>query len=528
MKNHSSHYIKNLLLPCLTFSVITGVFSTLLITTFQLCAQQIISLSLNIFGFVRSNWMWLPCLILGAAAVGFISSLILSHSETCRGGGIPSSIAAIQGIISLNWIKGVLVLPFSALLSFLCGIPLGTEGPSVQMGTSVGDGVVKLFGGKKQIGWRRYIMTGGASAGFSLVTGAPITAILFSVEELHRHFSPLLFSVVAISVIVSQMIAQILGHFGLSSLGLFHIEALETLPISLFLLPLVLGLLCGGCSVFFAKLYHKVDKLVRVRLASISIKIKLPLIFVCVALIGFFVSEILGSGHSLIEHLFDRQVVWYVLIIAFLIRAILMMIANTAGVTGGIFLPILAFGAVIGSLCGELFIALGVIDSKYYLLFVVLGMTSFLGATSRIPVTACVFAIEAMSGANNILPIIISATAAFLIVELSGTKDFTDTVIEFKEHAAHKDKEPYSVEVPLTVYENSFVVDKELRDILWPVSCVILSVDRAPSNKDKLALGVGDVITVYYKTYDPIATAEEFEVLVGDQAEDIDRVMRPM
>ena len=57
---------------------------------------------------------------------------------------------------------------------------------------------------------------------------------------------------------------------------------------------------------------------------------------------------------------------------------------------------------------------------------------------------------------------------------------------------------------------------------------MVLSVDRAPSNKDKLALGVGDVITVYYKTYDPIATAEEFEVLVGDQAEDIDRVMRPM
>ena len=32
---------------------------------------------------------------------------------------------------------------------------------------------------------------------------------------------------------------------------------------------------------------------------------------------------------------------------------------------------------------------------------------------------------------------------------------------------------------------------------------------------------------IYYPTYDPVATANEFEVLVGDQREEIDRIMRP-
>ena len=528
MKNHSPAKTKNFILPCLAFSIITGIISALIIAIFQLLAEHVIEISVNIYGGARQNPKWLPLLLIGAAAVGLISSFILSASKSCRGGGIPTSIAAINGVVGFKWLASVLLLPVSALLSFLCGIPLGTEGPCVQMGAGIGDGVVQIFSKKKHIGWRRYIMTGGAAAGFSLVTKAPLTAILFSMEELHKRFSPLLFSVASISVISSQITSQILGYLGFSNAGLFHIHELKAVPVSLFYLPIIVGLLCGGASILFTEIYHKIDKFICVKLARISIKIKIPIIFVSVALIGFFVFEILGTGHSLVDMIFEREVVWYVLIIVFFIRLILMMTANTAGITGGIFLPTLAFGAIIGSLCAEAFIGLGVIGSEYYILFVILGMTSFLGAASRIPITACAFAIEALSGINNILPIIIAATVAFLIAEMSGTKDFTDAVVEAKEHEIYKGKAPYVVQVPLTVYENSFAVGKDLRDILWPVSCVVLSVDRVTNDETKLNIAVGDVITVYYKTHDPVATAEEFEVLVGDQSADIDKIMRPV
>ena len=526
MKIASSNCAKNPLLPCLVFSVVTGVFSTLVITLFQLGAEQAVAFSVKIYRAVQANPRWLPCLLLGAAAVGGLLSLILSAFKNCQGGGIPTSIAAIQGIVNFRWITSILLLPFSAMLSFLCGMPLGTEGPCVQMGTGVGDGVVQMFGKKKHAGWRRYMMTGGASASFSLVTGAPITAILFSMEELHKRFSPLLFSVASLSVIASQITAQILSHFFGISVGLFHIEVLDALPVSLFFIPLIVGVFCGGCSILFSKFYHKIDRLVRVKLANLSAKIKIPVIFVCVALIGFFVSEILGTGHSLVEAVFERRIAWYVLVVIFLARLVLMMIANTAGITGGVFLPILAFGAIQGALCSELFLWLGLMGEEHYLLLVVLGMTAFLGAASQIPITACFFAIEALHGIHNILPIIISATAAYLIVEMSGTKDFTETVVELKERAIHKGKTPHIVEVPLTVYEGSFAEGKDMRDILWPVSCVVLSMDRAPSNKHKLPIAAGDVITVHYKTYDPIATAEEFEILMGDQTEEIDCKMR--
>lgn len=527
MRDHLSHYIKNLVLPCFSFAVIAGVLSTLFIACFQWATGHVVHLSGVLYDAVRAKPIWLPCLIAGAIVLGLVSSFILTHSRTCRGGGIPTAVAAIRGIASFRWVASVFVLPVSALVTFLCGLPLGTEGPCVQMGAAIGDGVVKSLGGKKHVGWRRYIMTGGASAGFSLATGAPITAVLFSMEELHKHFSPLLFSIASVSVLASQLTARFLAGFGFGSVGLFHIEHFPETTLKLVFVPLAVGLLCGCCSVIFTRTYHKIDKLMRITLKKLPRRIKFPAIFACVALIGFFLSEILGTGHHLIEHLFELRTAWYLLVIVFLVRAVFMMVANTAGVTGGIFLPTLAFGALIGAFCAEIFLSVGAIEAEQYAMTVVLGMTAFLGATSRIPITACVFAVEALGCIHNVIFVIVAVASAFLIVETSGIEDFTDVVVETKAHELHAGKTPHSIEVPLTVCENSFVVGKDLKDILWPAECVLLSFDRAPENKGKVGVAVGDVLTVYYTTYDPVATAEEIEVLVGDQVGEIDKIMRP-
>ena len=532
MKNYHSNYLKNLFLPCLLFSIATGIFSALLITGFKVAAGFAVHLSETVYQGVRSNPSWLPCLLGGAAILGFLSSLILAFSHSCRGGGIPTSIAAIRGITNFKWLKSAFLLPVSALITFLSGLPLGTEGPCVQMGTAVGNGVVHMIGGKKNKGWRRYMMTGGAAAGFALATGSPITAILFSMEEIHKRFSPLLFSIVSISVAIGQLAAHFLADLGFGSTALFHTVLLEPLPLSLIFIPLATGLLCGICSIGFIKLYNLTDTLVRKKLKALSAKIKLPVIFALFALIGFFFSKMLGTGHSLIDHLLNEhflegETFWYLLVSIFAIRAIFMMVSNTVGITGGIFLPTLAFGAILGARCAEAFIALGLIEPDYYALLVVIGMASFLGASSRIPVTAFVFAVEALGGFHNILPIIVGVTAAFLAVESSGLDDFTSTVIKTKTHAIHKGKDPYTIKVPLTVHKDAFVIDKELRDILWPASCRLLSIEKGSNQTGKLGIDEGDILTVHYTTYDPVATAEEFEILVGDQSEEIDKLMRP-
>lgn len=527
MHNRLCNHIKNLLLPCLLFSMAAGFISAILVTAFKLAAEWVIHLSGNLYGSVRENPVWIPILILGAAAIGLVASFIHSVSRSCRGGGIPTSVAAIRGIVNFNWVKTIILLPFSALLTFLCGLPLGTEGPCVQMGTAVGDGIMKCFGSEKHKGWRRYIMTGGASAGFSIATASPITAILFSMEELHKHFSPMLLTVASISVITAEVTVQILASFGIGSGELFHLPEMAAIPPKMLFAPLLVGLVCGVASILFIKFYHTVDKLMHTVLKKLSVKIVFPILFACVSVVGFFMPDVLGTGHSLTEAMFNPRSIWYVLILVFLIRAAVMMVSNTGGVTGGVFLPTLAFGGIIGSLSAEGMIALGLIESEHYLLMVVLGITAFLGATSRIPVTACVFALEALGGTHNILSVIIAATVAFLTVELSGLEDFTDTILEAKTRSIHKGKASKIIIVPLTVSEDAFAVGKEIRDVLWPNSCVVVSFERAKKNFGKPGIGGGDVLTVRYKTYDPEASADEFKALVGEQSPEIESMMNP-
>lgn len=513
--------------PYLVFSIITGFFSAIIITIFKLLAELVVHLSGAIYSSVRVNPVWLPVLVLGAAAIGLGASLILKHSRSCRGGGIPTSVAAIRGIVSLRWFASIFILPCSALLTFLCGLPLGTEGPCVQMGTGIGEGVLKCFGNGKHMGWRRYVMTAGASAGFSIATASPVTAVLFSVEELHKRFSPLLILGVSLSVLTAQITTQLLAILGIGSAKLFHMGTLNAMPLELLYTPLIIGAICGICSVLITRFYHFIDRVVHDLRKKVSTLILFPVLFAAVSLIGFFLADTLGTGHSLVDKLLTARTAWYLLILVFLIRAAVMLVSNTSGVTGGLFLPTLAFGAILGALCGEILIAAGILPSEAYTLTVVLGITAFLGSTSRIPVTACIFAVEALGGGHNILAVLISTTVAYLIAEFSGLDDFTDTVIEAKMRAMAKGKKPNFIRATLTVSPNSLAVGKKMHDILWPSSCEIISFARAHDDLDNIEINAGDVITVRYKTYDPSATADEFKFLVGEQSDETNRVMNP-
>ena len=527
MSNKPYSHIGRQLLPCIIFSALTGFFAALIITVFKILAELAVHASVSAYEAVRANPILLPILVLGAALLGLAASFIITKSPDCKGGGIPSSVAAIQGILSFRWVAGVLLLPVSALLTFLAGLPLGTEGPCVQMGTAVGDGVVQCLGREKHRGWRRYIMTGGAAAGFSIATASPISAIIFSMEELHKRFSPIILSVASVSVITAQFTARALAALGIGELGLFQPSELPVLPANLFFAPILLGIVSGLCSVLYTRLYHHAEGMMRKALGKLPVKIVFPVIFAVIAVIGFFLAGTLGSGHSLINSLFTENTVWYLLVLVLLIRAAGMVACNTVGATGGLFLPTLAFGAIMGSLFASAVISLGWIGEEHYVLLVVLGTVSFLGATSRIPLTACVFAIEALGGIDNILPIVITTVISLIIIESSGLEDMTDKLIETRLHKVSGVNPPLEVEVPLTVKPSSFAVGKRLKSLLWPGGCIVLGFDGGEHSDGHALISEGDVITVRYKTHDPAATVKELTDLVGEQEGDTLRAMVP-
>ena len=521
MKRNGVPAVFDKLIPYVLLPAVIGVFTGVLIFIFKVSSGYVMDLSAGIYSFVREEPRYIPLLILGVAAVGLFSALILRLAKECRGGGIPTAIASIRGLIPIKWVQGIFALFFTAQLTYLAGVPLGNEGPSVQMGTALGKGASEVLGKKKRA-WERFIMTGGGSSGFAIATGAPMSGIVFALEEAHRRFSPAIISVVSVSVISGIITQEILSFlFGVDT-TFFNLTIDDVLPFEFLWVAVLVGILCGISSIFFALIYRDARRLERGVLSNLPFSVKIVGIFVISGILGVICEDFIGSGHGLIEKILHRESLWYVLIISFVIRAALMIFASNQGVSGGLFVPTLAFGAIISALVAEGFISIGLLGEEYFSIIVVVGMASSFSAFSRTPITALTFAAEALCVANNILPAAVGVTFAYLVVELFEKESFTDEVIESKIEKAHRGKQSVVVDKHMSVGAGSVAEGKNHRNILWPPTCVVLSiVKKSPHTAhDNEILAAGDVLHLHYRTYDPEDTEEILIHILGAQPED--------
>ena len=190
MKTGVKKHIVNIMLPSVVLSLIVGVITGAIVFAFRVITEQIIELSHSIYTFAGEHPWAIAPIVAGALLIAFLVSLCLVYSPHSRGGGIPTAVALMRGLITFNWLRNIIFVFTSALFSYLCGVPLGNdEGPAVQMGAAIGSGPSRLT---RRRGWERYLMTGGATAGFATATCAPISAVMFGLEEAHRRITPLL------------------------------------------------------------------------------------------------------------------------------------------------------------------------------------------------------------------------------------------------------------------------------------------------------------------------------------------------
>ncbi len=524
MNSKKLSYIKNTLFPSFVFSLITGFLTGAVIFLFKICSSLVTRVSADIYGYVRENPVWLPCLILGTAVLGLGSALLLKNAKECRGGGIPTSVAILRGLIEFRFLKNILVLFASSLISFFGGIPLGNEGPSVQMGTAIGRGTVTLFG-KQHKAWDRYTMTGGACGGFAVATGAPLSGILFAFEEAHRRFSPLLFITASVSVASATLTMRALCNLSNTSSYMFHFLENDTLPLRYIWIAAAVGIVCGLLAIVFTRLYGIIGNFLNTKLGAIPFTAKIIIIFVLVGLLGFASSGLIGSGHDIIEALATGGGAWYLLIIYLCIRALVLIISNRSGITGGMFVPTLTFGAIIGALISKTFSAAELLPKEYFVIPIIIGMASFLSASARTPITAIAFAIEALSAQVNILAVSIGVILAFLIIEIWGVTSLNDTVINQKLTELNKEKASTVVDCFVRVRANSFAEGKEVRDILWPPTCTVLSIKKGSQNGAQSHGGImneGDILHIHYQTYNNSYTFAVIEDIVGIQDDTCD------
>lgn len=517
----TSHTLR-LILPAVFFGAVTGALTAAVALIYKVCASFVIASSEAGYHALRSHLYLLPVVLLCLLGLAFLLSWVYRITPNLRGGGIPTSIGVLRGRISIRWLRNLFGIFFLSLSSFFVGVPLGNEGPAVQMGTAIGRGTVAC-GSRKQRAWDRYAMTGGACSGFSVVTGAPISGILFAVEEAHQRISPMILLVASVSVMFAHITSELLAPILQVETCLFPKMSLMSLKIQDVWIPVVIAVAVGLFAVLFMWVYRLIKHFFAKTLKRVPQTLKIAMVYGVTVLLGLCSFSFVSTGHDLIVELFEgggASIPMLILILA--ARMLLTCSANSSKLTGGIFVPILAIGAILAALLGRGMTALLGLGEEYMSIILVLGITACISGMMKTPLSAIVFAVEALSGHENIVYVIVVAALSFAITELFRVKSVNDSVLEEIMEELNAGKSVKVIDTMVTVQEGAFAVGKQVRDIFWPANLFVLSVrhdEKAEVDEQNAkAILAGDVLHVRYSTYDEKETKKELMAIVGEQA----------
>ena len=525
MKLKSWNSFFNSILPAVCFGALSGVLTSLAVNLYKYCAKHVIAFSEESYHFIGERLYLIPIVLAAFLLPAFLFAYIYKRIPNLRGGGIPTSIGILRGIISFKWLRNLVGIFSMSLMSFLIGVPLGNEGPSVQMGVAIGRGSVFSFG-KKHRAWDRYSMTGGACSGFAVATGAPISGVLFAIEEAHQRISPMILMIASTSVMFACLTTEILAPILGISKSLFPAMNLSALGLKDIWIPLLLGVVMGLFAVGFLTYYKVIFKFSNKVLGKIPHGWRIFGVFALTFAAGLISFSSISTGHELILNLISVKTPILILILLLIVRSTLTLFANSNRVTGGIFLPLMAIGALLSSIVATAIDRVWGLDESYYTVIIIIGIISCIAGMMKMPLTAIVFAVEALSCYDNVIFVIMAAGVAFVITEVFGVESINDRVLENLAEEINAGKEVKFLEGYVTVGKNTFAEGMHIRDIFWPNGTFILSHKHTlPEDKrDKRAVKAiheGDILHLRCTTFDEKATKEKLVAILGDNAVNI-------
>lgn len=532
MKQKYKYYFANVVIPVLVYGSITGMLAGTVVFFFKLAAEWICAQSLTIYTAAHQNAWLVPAIIVGAVALAMVVYLLQRWAEESIGGGIPRAEGVLRGVLTFRWFRTFIAVTINSFIGCIAGLPLGSEG--ILLGTATGGGTSQLPLSKHS--WRRYIMTGGACAGFAVAVAAPVTGLLFALEGTHKRFTPMIFLMSMSSVVFGVAASNLWGAaLGRRPAPLYDVsQFMGTFQMKDVWVPLLLGIIVAVAACAFNLLVIKIGHAYDTRLKKIPHWVKLIVVFVMVAVIGlisvgnFQGTDALYGGGTLIPQLaqngirFSNPSVGFsfaVVCILLAIRFFAIPFTTSSGATGGVLIPILSIGALLGAFSAELFVAMGM-PAELYGTVVIIAMSAFLGAAIRVPLTALVFTVECTWNYSNLFYVGIAVFVSYLLCELVKIEPLYDALLDRMVEKQNQGKQHRILRLSYVVTEDAFAVSKSVRDILWPANTKVTVVKNQCSQMDddgERKIRAGDTITLISQTYDVERTKHELEQILGKQ-----------
>ena len=221
--------------------------------------------------------------------------------------------------------------------------------------------------------------------------------------------------------------------------------------------------------------------------------------FMLIIPLGMWNPHVLGGGGELVLTLVKENHTVQFLVGLFVIRFVYSMISYGTGLPGGIFLPILSLGALLGLAYAEFLIDFLGVDPSVRVSFVFFAMAGYFAAIGKAPLTALLLVTEMVGGLNQLMPLGICTLVAYIVADFLKMDPIYEVLAERldKEHSTDTKGERTTFEVPVMV--DSPLVEKAIRDIQWPQEIIIATIRRGA--KEIIARGdtvirSGDILIV--------------------------------
>lgn len=368
------------------------------------------------------QWQWLALYILSFIIIAYLLKLIVVREPMCTGSGIPQIKGILQGDMSMRWFSVLWSKIIGGVLAIGAGMSLGREGPSVQIGACVGQGLSQTS--RRTRFESRILMTAGAGAGLAAAFNAPLAGVIFGLEEMQKTISPALLLTGITASITAATVTEVV--FGMSPV--FSMGYLLPLPLNLFDVLVATGIVIGLLGrLFNIALAYSLNTYSRLGLSGM----KKPLVPLALAgILGFVLPEILGGGNLLVDSLVVTDYTIGFLCLLFVGKFLFTMICFGSGVPGGIFLPMLVLGAAGGAVLAKLLVLAGLLPAMYYADIIVFGMAAYFSSVVKSPVTGSILILEMTGSFQHMLALLVVSLTAYVISDLTGGRPVYDELLD--------------------------------------------------------------------------------------------------
>jgi CIC family chloride channel protein len=340
----------------------------------------------NIYRFLNHISLFIisynPIIIFASTLIAFLGSYLiiklLADNKKCGCGTelVIESYHFRNGFLSL---KDTISKTLASIITISFGGSAGLEGPSLLLGGGISSFITRKLGlNQKDL---KKLFLCGAAAGFSAIFKAPLTGILLALEIPYKRD-------IETMVFVPASIASITAYF--VSIATFGTETIFPSPMLLpihtsILTPIlihavILGTLAALIALIFIKFLEGINTAIE-RLTK-----KIPMLYITIlgglilGIIGLFYPEVIGLGYETICKMTTTKLgnISLIMLIALLIfKIIATSITLNFGGSGGLFIPTLYIGGVLGLIYAQ------VLNIEPLASCVMLAMAAMLAAANK-------------------------------------------------------------------------------------------------------------------------------------------------